>query len=356
MHFYSYNMGDPICRVAGYALSVQIVTLENIYGLAPDALSVRETETGGVLECGALRFAGGQERAEGTVRVTAQRRPDGLIFRVQAAMQQKIKCIKLLLRGLPDGHYCDLLGKREAFPREGVVRKYPLWMRLPLLGLCFSDASGVLGVSARREWVGTYRFALYSEEQLWSGTEGFVLELIHEQDADRLDCRMQTCDWMLHTAADWDGCVEDYLGFAEQRLGLTRWEQRQDVPDWLRDIQLCVTLHGMHWSGYRFLPALSRTARSHGGLRPVCRRGMLVDRDAAQSCKKLGDVPCRAVGGPEDGRAGGLYLRMEGQWRRGPSGSGPSGLCDVRGKLLGRGLRERRGTFPQRTGADRRGL
>ncbi len=253
MHFYSYDMHDPVCRLAGCALSVQIVTLDNIYGLAPDALSVYETETGGVLECKALRFAGGQEQAEGAVRVTAEKGPEGLAFRVQAEMRRKIKCIKLLLRGLPDGCYYGLQGNPQPFPPEGVVLKYPLWMRLPLLGLRFTDSPDVVGISARRERVGTYRFALYSEKQLWSGPEGFVLELIHEQDADRLDCRMQTCDWVLHTAADWDGCMEDYLRFAEQRLGLTPWEQREDVPPWLRDIRLCVTLHGMHWSGYRFL-------------------------------------------------------------------------------------------------------
>ncbi len=253
MHFYSYDMRDPVFLLAGWALSVQIITLENIYGLAPDALSVQETESGGVLECGALRFAGGQERAEGRVRVTAKRETERLTFRVNAAMRQKIKCIKLLLRRLPDGCYYDLSGKPEPFPREGRVCKYPLWMRLPLLGMRFSGASGVWGVSARRERVGTYRFALYSEEQLWSGPDGFVLELIHEQDADRLDCRMQSCDWVLRPAADWDGCVEEYLRFAERRLGLTPWEQRTDVPAWLRDIRLCVTLHGMHWSGYRFL-------------------------------------------------------------------------------------------------------
>ena len=35
-------------------------------------------------------------------------------------------------------------------------------------------------------------------------------------------------------------------------LGLVPWDTRPDVPSWARDIRLCLTLHGMHWSGYTF--------------------------------------------------------------------------------------------------------
>jgi len=38
----------------------------------------------------------------------------------------------------------------------------------------------------------------------------------------------------------------------EKVYQIPRWEDRHDVPAWLRDIALVVGLHGMHWTGYIF--------------------------------------------------------------------------------------------------------
>ena len=42
------------------------------------------------------------------------------------------------------------------------------------------------------------------------------------------------------------------LAYLEAKTGLKKWEDRTDVPVWVRDISLVVSIHGMHWSGYIF--------------------------------------------------------------------------------------------------------
>ena len=44
----------------------------------------------------------------------------------------------------------------------------------------------------------------------------------------------------------------EQLAYAEGVLGLVPWEERADVPAWAREIALCLTLHGMHWTGAIF--------------------------------------------------------------------------------------------------------
>ena len=42
MHLFSFDFRDPVLSVGAWKLSFQVITLENVYGLDPDALHVRE--------------------------------------------------------------------------------------------------------------------------------------------------------------------------------------------------------------------------------------------------------------------------------------------------------------------------
>ena len=49
-----------------------------------------------------------------------------------------------------------------------------------------------------------------------------------------------------------EGRYRQSSGASRKQHALKRWRDRADVAPWARDIDLVVTLHGMHWSGYIF--------------------------------------------------------------------------------------------------------
>lgn len=250
MHFYSFDLKDPVFDLGVARLSVQVVTLENIYGLDPSSLHVTDDGQVWRLRCDRLRWAGGQQTAPGQVELVARREsPDRLRLTVRAGAPHKIRAIKIVLRDLPELHYFDLLDQPQAIPGDGVIERYPNHLRLPLL--VASDGAQTLGVRCEDPQARAKRFALYSE-RMGPLAGRRALELIHEEDARHFARSLDAPDWIVARGVTPDAFRAEQLAYGEAALGLVPWEQRADVPGWARDLRLCLTLHGMHWSGYVF--------------------------------------------------------------------------------------------------------
>jgi hypothetical protein len=58
--------------------------------------------------------------------------------------------------------------------------------------------------------------------------------------------------WRLGRATSLEAAVAPHYAHLERAYHFPRWKTRTDVPDWLRRIELVVTLHGMHFTGYIF--------------------------------------------------------------------------------------------------------
>lgn len=251
MQFYSFDLNDPLLDIEGWQLSFQIITLENIYGLAADRLSVTRTPDGLNITCDALSWAGQQQRAEGSFSAALRREDDGrLRVSVRAESEQRLRAVKLLIRGLPSFSVLDMLGQPRDVPGEGILDRYPNSLRLPVEVVRLVDGQQ-LGVRAEDPQVRAKRFAAY-EERMGSLRGTYTLECIHEEDARHMDREIVCPDWVLQRGVDFDAFTRDQLAFTEPALGLVPWETRADMPGWARDLRLCLTLHGMHWSGYVF--------------------------------------------------------------------------------------------------------
>ncbi len=110
MQHVSFHLPDPVFDFGGWLVSVQVITFENLYGLDPALITREETATGWRVHASGLTWGGGQERCPGTVELLVDRLPDGegLLTRLSATHAQIIRCVKLLVFGLPDG---TLLGR-----------------------------------------------------------------------------------------------------------------------------------------------------------------------------------------------------------------------------------------------------
>ena len=249
MHLFSFDFHDPVVSVGAWQLSFQVITLENVYGLDPDTLTRHAHETGESWHCTRLRFAGQQQVAPGSARVTLTHgRADRLRIQIEAEAPHPIRAVKILVRGLPRLTLLDLLDQET--PAEQVVKRYPNDLRIPLLAVRTADGV-TLGARCDDPQARAKRFAIYPEHMgELAGT--YTLELIHEEDARHFDTSIRTPEWVVDRNVDVAAFRGEYLDFAERELGLVPWPQRGDVPTWARDVRLVLTLHGMHWSGYVF--------------------------------------------------------------------------------------------------------
>jgi hypothetical protein len=257
---FSFDPRDPWFEIPGWSLSfaVQIFSTDNCYVVDPESADVVTTAGELTLTVGGLARAGRQERAPGELRVSVALREEQLSFALEAVHPEGVKAVKLLLRGFPQGAsdrgwWSATSGRDEPNAGRGGERfqwTYPSqeWMTP---WACVGAAPEAFTVSVRDSEVRTKRLHVsqppYASEQ--------IVEIVHQQ---RAGARSEACVVPeirvrnVTTEAELAADLQEHLASLEESYGLTPWPDRVDVPDWLEEIDLVVTLHGQHWTGYVF--------------------------------------------------------------------------------------------------------
>jgi hypothetical protein len=254
---FSFDFPEPSVAFAGLRFGFLVFTRENTYGL--DANTMTANESDGMLSLTATRFvwAGGQQGTPGRLDARLRREGDAVLCDVTATMDQPIKAVTVVVRGIPRGKLSS--GGGEPFdPKDDeVLWGYPFgagdlfgdntaWgMSTPLTVVQTAEGNCV-ALSSRDEHVRAKRFYFQPGEQ------GYRVELVHEVEGwlDRTTVEVPT--WRVGRAASLDAAVTPHYAHLERAYHFPRWETRSDMPDWLRRTELVVTLHGMHFTGYIF--------------------------------------------------------------------------------------------------------
>ncbi|ACZ43409.1 hypothetical protein Tter_2520 [Thermobaculum terrenum ATCC BAA-798] len=258
----SYDPQDPFFSIPGddrgMAWGVQIFTTGNLYGLAPEHTEVVAEGDGLRVSCNRLSWGGQQGRSEGQVEAVVSVRGRSVTLRISAWHDEPVKAIKLLLRNLPtevqrEGLWHPTLPQGESlWPRSGspVLWRYPgpEWLTP---WACIGEAQGAISISVRDPEVRAKRLYAHVPPYLHLPE----VEVICEESALRWCSHFTSPEIkisFLSGLADLEADFRAHLEFLEGSYGLRRWEDRQDVPGWARDIKLVVYLHGQHWTGHVF--------------------------------------------------------------------------------------------------------
>lgn len=254
MQQFSFDFGDPIFDLSGWRIGAQIITFENTYGLDPAATRLVTADGHHQIIADQLMWAGDQEKAAGRATVSAAPTADGLELCVSAGHTQKIRCTKLILRGLPPAAVIGN-GWRESPMGDGIILRYPprvsrsgiADLHTPLVFLKTDDGE-YLYFRALDTCVREKRFAIYP-----SPLDGAVtVELLHEDLGPDLGAATTTPPWRIGRTRDPEAIVADHLRHLERHFGLTPWASNPRVPAWMREIALVAYLHGQHWTGRIF--------------------------------------------------------------------------------------------------------
>ncbi len=254
---FSFDFPEPSVEFAGLRFGVLVFTRENAYALDASAMTAEGSADALSLTATRLLWAGGQERAMGRVRVRLRRDGDATLCDVTAEMDQPIKAVTTVVRGVPRGKLSAGGGEPFDPHDDEVLWGYPFgggdlfgdntaWgVGTPLVVVHHGDQEW-LGLSSLDDRVRTKRFYFQP------GEHGYRVELVHELEGwlDRPSVQVPT--WRLGRATSLEAAVAPHYAHLERAYHFPRWETRTDVPDWLRRTALVVTLHGMHFTGYIF--------------------------------------------------------------------------------------------------------
>jgi hypothetical protein len=251
VHFASFDFGDPLFRVEGFALSLQVVTLENVYGVDPARVKIDTSRDGIRVRADGLAWAGQQRKAAGEawldVRVEG---PERLRVQAGAHAPEPIRCLKLIARDLASPLALVERGAERGLGAHGEIFGYPNRIPLPCLVLRAGEAR--VGVRVEDPEVREKRFAI-APERGGALAGRCALEVVCEEDARRFARRWAAPEIVLARGVEPEAFVAEQVAFAERAFALRALAERPDLPAWARDLALVVALHGMHWTGRTFL-------------------------------------------------------------------------------------------------------
>lgn len=232
---------------------MEVFTVDNVFGLDP----ARTSFEGGRLRVDGLQQLGGQRVSEGRAHGVVETGRDGVAWRLGAECERPIKGIKLLLRGVPEKLWSEgwwtpttpATKTLVASAGQPVQLTYP-WPSWQTPWAAAGEDEAFV-VSVRDPQVRAKR--LYATRPHWSPNP--VVEITCDESATARSSRFQAPEMRLRecpSRRDAMNDLGDHLASLESAYGLVSWDERPDVPPWARNLDLVLTLHGQHWTGYAF--------------------------------------------------------------------------------------------------------
>ena len=254
----SFDFPEPSVEFAGLRFGFLVFTRENTYALDASTMTADATGDAVAIKATGLTWAGGQVKAAGGVDARLQQDGDVVLCDVTAHMDQPIKALTVVVRGIPRGKLSSGGGAPFDPKDDEVLWGYPFgagdlfgdntaWgMGTPLTVVQTGGGEQYTALSSLDDTVRAKRFYFQPGEQ------GYRVELVHEVEGWRDRRSVQVPTWCVRRAASLDAAVAPHYAHLERAYHFPKWETRTDVPDWLRRTELVVTLHGMHFTGYIF--------------------------------------------------------------------------------------------------------
>ncbi|MBU2663946.1 hypothetical protein KOI35_10635 [Actinoplanes bogorensis] len=229
-------------------VTVRIHTGENVYGLDP--ASLREEADGFVAD--RLTWAGGEQTSPGRATVKIINTDSRVRVEVVAEHKDGIRCVAVVLHDQPTGAVTGVREEDLEVPRTGRVIGYPNgWFDLATPMLAMKRPDGTLTVARSLDnQVRSKRFVIIPH---FDDPDTCDLELIADTDAARPSARFEVPAWDLQRTADLAPALTEHTAHLRAAYELPTWEERTDVPAWLRDTALVLSLNGMHFTGKVFL-------------------------------------------------------------------------------------------------------
>ena len=254
---FSFDFPEPSVTFDTLRFGFLVFTDENTYGLDGSRMQAAVTADGMRLTCSGFVWAGGQEKADGTLTATFRKTGDAIEWDAEVTMDRPVKAVTTIVRGVPRGQLSLAGGSFSDHRDNEVLGGYPFGagdlhgpgaaaaMVTPL-AVVQAGAQEFFYLSSLDDQVRPKRFYFQP------GESSYRVELVYEHAAWRNDRSVKVPRWRVGRETSFDAAVEPHFAHIERAYRLPSWDTRSDAPPWLRDVALVTTLHGMHYTGFMF--------------------------------------------------------------------------------------------------------
>jgi hypothetical protein len=251
---FSFDFSEPSVLFEGLRFSFRVYTFENTYAMDRDQITVAETADGLEIRCTGLVWAGGQEKAKGNLHASLRRLDSYIEWDVSVEMDQPIKSVGAILRDVPRGKMAagggSFFDTRDdeillGYPFSGGALNIARGMDSPLAIIQSGDHEFFF-LSTRDTKVRANRFYFQP------GEKGYRVELIYEAGGWEKSGKFKSPIWRAGRVQSADDAYRNHFEHVEKTFQTPDWETRADVPAWCKKVQLALSVHGAHWTGYIF--------------------------------------------------------------------------------------------------------
>ena len=254
---FSFDFPEPAVVFGDHRFGFLIFTDENTYSL--DRSRMKATGTGDALQltCDSFVWAGGQEKVAGKLTATFRKTGRNTEWDITVEMPKPIKNVTTVVRDVPRGQVSVGGGALTNLADNDLLAGYtfgagdlhgagtPQSMNTPVAVVQVAD-NDFLYFTTLDNKVRPKRYYFQN------GEKAFRVEVAYEHDAWRNDLKVTVPTWKLGHAATFDEALNVHFAHIESAFKLPSWESRTDVPAWMRDTAMVVTMHGMHYTGFMF--------------------------------------------------------------------------------------------------------
>jgi hypothetical protein len=254
---FSFDFPEPSVEFDGLRFGFIVFTTENAYALDPTKMSAERNGDTMTITANGFTWAGGQEQVSGSLTARFRKSGSNVEWNSTVAMEQPIKTVTTIIRGIPRGRVGFGGAGRGASNDNEILAGYPFsggdlfggnsadGMGTPLTIITAADGS-CISISSLDTMVCTKRFFFQP------GENGYRVEAVAEAPAWDEQKRWQVPGWRIMRTANADAAVQAHYDHLDSTFHLKKWDARTDVPDWMRNLAMVTTMHGQHFTGYIF--------------------------------------------------------------------------------------------------------
>ncbi len=251
---FSFDFPEPSVEFDNLRFGFIVFGRDNAYAMDPHGMQATETPAGLSITCKGFTWAGGQEKHDGTLVAQIKKTADGVDIDVTATMDQPVKTVTSIVRGVPRGKLSSSGGDFADVRDNEILLGYPFGggdlmlaggLTTPVAVIQSAD-DAYFTLSSLDDKVRTKRMYFAP------GENGYKVELIHEGEGwlDQKTIRVPT--WRIARTKTAEAAYAPHYEHLRTAYHFPDFDKRPDVPQWLREAALVLTLHGQHYTGYIF--------------------------------------------------------------------------------------------------------
>ena len=251
---FSFDFPEPSVAFDNLRFGFIVFGRANAYAMDPQGMEATATPGGMRIACKGFTWAGGQEKHDGTLLAQLRTTADGVDIEVTATMDQPVKTVTSIVRGVPRGKLSSSGGDFADVRDNEVLLGYPFGggdlfnaggLTTPVAVIQSAD-DAYMTISSLDDKVRTKRMYFAP------GENGYKVELIHEGEGWLDQKTMRVPTWRISRTKTPEAAYAAHYEHIRTAYHFPDYATRPDVPAWLRDTALVLTLHGQHFTGYIF--------------------------------------------------------------------------------------------------------